>query len=168
MEMAKRKLIAVVSVSAAVLCLGIYLILFRPLRVKLGAARVQASAIENDLLKMRRAVEYLEKNPIRRAVITEEGISLAMDELTQEAKLKGINFISIIPAQPVESELSGYNILPVTIEAESTYANFGIFLGALDEFKSSIVTVEGFSLYSYGEDPVNLRSRLTLNIHLSR
>ncbi|MDD4909646.1 MAG: type 4a pilus biogenesis protein PilO [Candidatus Omnitrophica bacterium] len=167
MEMTKERLAAVVSASLVIFGLGLYLFLYRPLKLKLRDARVQAAAVEKDLARMHRAIGYLKKNPVRRAIITEDGVSLAMDELTQEAKLKGINFISITPAQPIESRTGGYKILPIDIEAESTYADFGIFLGALDEFKNSVVTVEGFSLYSYGDDPANLRSRLTLGIYLS-
>lgn len=168
MEMAKQRLIAVVSASVVIFCVGLYLFLYRPLKVKLIASRLQAAVIEKDLLEMRRVVDYFEENPVRRVMITEAGLSLAMDEITQDARQKGIGLISIIPAQqPRKSEPGGHKILSVDIEAESTYADFGIFLGALDEIKNSVVTVEGFSVCSHEDSAVNLHSKLMLNIYLS-
>ena len=163
-EFPKERWVLLIAGLAAVGTLALYLFLYRPLLRELN---VQASAcreLEANLAHARQLAARLKTGGEERSFTKEEEVSLAIDELTRQGKLKGINFISITPKSMEKSKDGRFQILPIEVETESSYETLGRFLGSLEDLKTSLVTVASFNVTAEGEDPSRLRAKLTLHM----
>lgn len=167
MELTKERLVIVISSAVGITAVGLYLFLYQPLINKCRVIGADCKDIEARLLEARKAISSLRQDTAKRTLISEEGISLAIDELTKEGRSKGINFISITPERIEKSEDRHYKVLPIEMEIESTYKDLGIFLGSVDDLEKSLITVRSFSIAPYKEDPKRLRTKLVINMYLS-
>jgi len=162
MEFTKEKLISIVAATAAVIILGLYLFLYNPLIGKLKVVYLECKNIEAEVLQARNSTAIgAKKGPI-----AEEDIALAIGELTREGRLKGIDFISVIPKK-IGGKETLYKILPIEIETESTYKEFGVLLGLLGDLEKSLITVKSFNMKSYKEAPAKLKTKLVVNMYIS-
>ncbi len=160
----KQRWILLVAVGAAVGTLGLYLFLYRPL---LRELKIQSSAyreLEANLAHARQRIARLKRGGEERSFTKEEEVTLAIDELTRQGKLKEINFISITPKSIEKSKDARFQILPLEVETESSYETLGRFLGSLDDLEASLMTVAGFNVTAKGEDPSRLRACLILHM----
>lgn len=82
----------------------------------------------------------------RKKLPTQEGISIAMDELTKRARILGIKFVSIKHEKIKIDPDSPYEILPIYMELESKCKDFGQFLNVLERLEESVVTIESFKV----------------------
>ncbi len=164
MELTKERLITIVSAAGVIIVLGLYLFLYQPLINKLRRAHLECKKIEAEVLRAHEAISSLKTTPIEKKLIGEEDASLAIDELTRQGKLQGINFISITPKQ-IERQLAPYKILPIEIETESSYENLGIFLGKLDDLKTSLVKVGKFDTTPNELNPKTLITKLSVSMY---
>ena len=89
-----------------------------------------------------------------------------MDEITKIGKAFNINFFSISPRDPEDIKDSASQRLPVFIESESEYKDFGLFLGALADLKESIVTIRSFKMTRDEAILPQLRSKLVIDLYL--
>lgn len=166
-EMIRERFLAVMCGVTVVIALGLYIFLYRPLIARLGAASMECRAIEKESLDVREAVAILKTKENKKRLIAEEEVSTAVEELTREGKLRGINFISIAQKDVKRSE-EEYLEYPVEIDAEATYKNLGLFLGSLDGLEKSLATVEKISIKPDSVNPARLNARMFINIYLSK
>ncbi len=165
MELTRERLFIVTAGAAAVVALGLYFILYQPLINKLRAAGIECDRIENELLQARKAIGYFKAVGKKKILITQGGIPLAIDELTSQGKLNGINFVSMTPGQ-IEEQKTPCRILPIEMEIESAYKDLGIFLGLLDDLEKSLITVKSFSIKPDGKATIKRKTKLAVNVYL--
>jgi len=168
MEFTKERLGAVIIISAVIITAGLYVFLYSPLINELRKAASSYAAAEVKILETQKLIASLETADARGGLISEQGVSSAIDELTKESKARNINFISLTPKRIEEMHGVQYGILPIEIAAESTYKEMGMFLGSLSDLKKSLVTVKEFILTPDSKDQAKLITRFRLNMYLSK
>jgi len=166
MEFTKEKLISIVAATTVAIILGLYLFLYNPLIGKLKVAYLECENIEAEVLQARNSTAFLKTIGAKKGPIAEEDIALAIGELTREGRLKGIDFISMTSKKIGKKEML-YKILPIEIETESTYKEFGVLLGLLGDLEKSLITVKSFNMKSYKEAPAKLKTKLVVNMYIS-
>jgi len=164
MEMTKDKLIKIIFGAAAIVIIGTYLFLYRPLIGKLKVQHLKCRTIESETEQAREAAATLQKKD-KKTILNEADVSAAIDELTRLAKSKDINLISTTPLQ-IKGKEDLYKILPIEVEIESVYEDLGVFLGSLDKLEKSLATIDSFGVVPDKEKPLNLRTKLVINIYL--
>ena len=166
MELTKRRGIWLAGGALGILGFGLYLFLYHPLLAKLQIQGKECRALEEEVSQGRQRVTASQGLEKTKALITEQEVSRAIDELTRTGKLKNINFISMTP-QPIHPrEGFPYKVLPIEIEAESSYENLGRFLGSLRELKGSLTKVGSLKVYPDAENPSRLETTFVLNLYL--
>lgn len=168
MEFTRQRLIMIITAAILIIAVGLYIFLYGPLISRLRVMRLECKTIEADVLQTRSRLASIETIDIKKGLIKEEEISFAIDELTRQGKLEGVNFVSMTPKEIEKREDAPYNILPIEIEIESTYEKLGIFLGSLDKLERCLVTVRNFNITPDKEDPAKLKTKLTVNMCLSK
>lgn len=166
MKIPREKLIIVLSAAIVAVVTGIYLFLYMPLVKRLRTNLIECRTCENEVRDARNLIEMAGEFYTERVLITEEGISQAIDELTSRGKSEGINFISINPGEVKKMKDLQYEILPIQMEIESTYEQLGVFLGSLDDLNKGIFKVKGFSIVSSEKDPQRLITDLVVDLYL--
>ncbi len=164
MELSKQRLI-ITGVIAGI-SFSLYFFLYGPLISKKRAAYLECISIENEVIQARESIVPLKTANINKELITKEDITLAMDELTRQGRLKGINFFSITPREIEKAEYFSCRILPIEMELQSTYENLGIFLGLLDNLEKNLVTVKAFNITLDKKDSPKLKTKLVVNMYL--
>lgn len=168
MELTRERLTIIIAGATLVVLFGLYLFLYRPLISKCRQAGLECRGIEREVLLAREAItSFLNQNISEKHLISEEDVSLAIDELTKQGRSKGINFVSITPEQIKKAENYPCKVLPIEMKTESTYKELGIFLGSLDDLEKSLITVRNFSLTSDKKDPSKVETKLVINMYLS-
>lgn len=168
MQVTKQKRIIVIGAVMTIIFGAMYFILYQPLIAKVKNASLYCRRVEGELKTAREAISSLKQNGIKRTLATEEEVSAAIEELTEKGNAKEINFISIAPqkAAPMP-ENPAYKILPVEMEISGSYENVGGFMGELDSFEKSIVTVNNFRLAADAKNSSKVEAKLILNMYLS-
>ena len=167
LELTKERLTLLAAGGVFLAGLGIYSIIYQPLLRQLKIQGSTAKTMENELAEARSLINTAKTQGGEERLIKEEEVSRAIDELTREGKLKGINFISMTPRPTEKSADFRFQILPLEIETESTYEALGLFLGSLDDLKGSLMTVASFNAASQRQEPSKLRAKLNLRLYLS-
>lgn len=165
MEITKDKLIKIISGALAIVAIGTYLFLYRPLISKLKKQHLECRTIESEANQAQETIAALKKKD-KKTILNEAGVSVAIDELTRQAKSKGINLISITPRQIKEKD-AHYKILPIEMEIESTYEDLGVFLGALDKLEKCVVTIESFNTATERVEASKLKTKLIIDMYLA-
>ncbi len=165
MEITKDKLIKIILSAVAIIIIGVYLFLYRPLINKLKIHHLQCGTIESEVNQAQETIAALNKKD-KKTIPNEADVSVAIDELTREAKSKGINLISTTPKQIKENE-AHYKILPIELEVGSTYEDLGVFLGSLDKIEKSVVTIESFNIITERVGTPNLKTKLIIDMYLA-
>ncbi len=166
MELTRERLIGIISSAIVIIVLGLYVFLYRPIIYKCAEAGAECRGIEREILRGREAIGLLGKDNIKRVLISEKDISVAIDELTKEARSKGINFVSITPGKIESPSDSRYKIFPIDIEMESAYKELAEFLGLVEQLKKGLVTVRYLDIVSDSERSAWLNTRLIVNMYL--
>jgi len=160
-----KKLKISISCAIAVIVLGTCIYTFGSLNYELKRLSLKYNAKEQSIQEARRIMESIGITGIKSAVMTEEDISHAINELTQYGETKGIDFISITPKE--KRKEGPYEVLPIEIEQRATYKDLGVFCGSLAELKKSLITIKSFNIFPDKEDLEKLRIKLTILIYLS-
>lgn len=175
MKTDKRVLKIIAGISAMAAFVVLYLVFYRPLIKEVKAASRECRACEKEALIARDFVKSVAINWTRDSILSEEDVSLAIDELTKLGTEKGIKYISMTPMEEAKKSELYYEILPIEIGIESTYERLGRFLGSLDEMSHSLITVSSFKVTPYmppprgvneKADPEKLETKLVLNMYL--
>jgi Tfp pilus assembly protein PilO len=173
MEIDKQKTVVIAGVSAAVLMLLAYLLLYQPLMSQLRGAYIEFRGYDKDIRGAYNVIAAAKKIDSKkvfiteRALITEEDISVAIAELTGKKKLHDVNFVSITPGDIEKQSDPRFKIMPVSIKTESTFEDIGMFLGLLDDLEDGVVTLRSFKITPNKNNPVKLESAIVLNLYLS-
>lgn len=165
-EMLRERFFASIGGAILIIGLGLYIFLYRPLIVRLGPACIECEAIETQAQGVREGIALLKTKENKKSLITEEEVSTAVEELTREGKLKGINFISITQKEIEWAE--EYVKCPIEIDAEATYKSLGLFLGLMDGLEKSLITLERINIKPSIEHPARLNAKMLINIYLSK
>ncbi|MDP8212748.1 MAG: type 4a pilus biogenesis protein PilO [Candidatus Zapsychrus exili] len=99
-------------------------------------------------------------------LLSSSEISLGIDEIIKSGQKNNINFISIRPKEKIKIESPLCFCMPLDLKIESTYQDFGLFLGSLKDLDQSIVRVKSFSIIRDEDILPLVISRLTLEIYL--
>ena len=166
-ELTKERRIVIVISALVIIAIGAFTFLYRPIATELKEVYLEYKRYEREILRARNIIAGSKATGIKRTLITEEDISLAIDELTKQGKLKKVNFISMTPQQIEKRKDSRYKILPIEIEIESTYERLGFFLSSLDDFKKSAITIRGFRIIPDKKNLTKLKTNLVVNMYLS-
>jgi Tfp pilus assembly protein PilO len=167
MRLTKEKLRIVVWGSIALVVLVVYLSLFVPLIKTLGSKYRECKNCETDVIDARNLINSVRLQETMSAILTEDDVALAIDELTRLGKVKGIDFISMTPREKRKEKGASYGILPIEIETESGYKDLGIFLGSLAGLRDSLTTVSSFRITAHKKDDASkLRAKLVIDMYL--
>lgn len=166
-ELTQERLIIVIASAIAVIILLIYFIFYAPLVKKLKVSYRECKSCETEVFATRNIIESVSKTQEGKTLITEDDISLAIDELTRHGKSMGINFISIKPKEIIGKIESKYKVLPIEIEIESKDEQFSEFLGSLDELRKSLIRIKSFDLTPNKEDRTRLNAKIIVDMYLS-
>lgn len=165
MEFIKKRLIIIVSVSAAVIGVILCFTLYLPLAKEIKELGKEVFVLETELSGARENINSMKLIKRNIFLVNGDEVSPVIDELN---KLAGSYNINIISMTPKEIKLEGdYQVLPIEIILESKYAELAIFLGALDELQSGVVVVANFEIASDKEESLRLKSNLMLNLYIN-
>jgi len=172
MELTKERLTIIIASAIAIVLVGIYAFLYRPLISQCIQAGRECKGIETEVSEAHTAIELLKIELLKqvatkRTLISEKDISLAIDEFTKQGRSGGINFTSIVPREIKAEAGSMYKVLPIDMEMESTYKELAVFLGSLEQLEKSLVTVKDLNMTSDKGKREKLDTRLTVNMYLS-
>jgi len=163
MNMDKRKMILISAVVGTAL---VFFLFIKPLWSKAGDVSREAKALNDELIVIREALAqggdfHKDRHPLSRGEI-----SMAINEIMEVGAKLDIDFFSTSPQQIQKSEGSKYPVLPINLEIQSSYENFGMFLGALENFDKSIVTVRQFEITRKPMILPKIYVELVVDIHL--
>jgi Tfp pilus assembly protein PilO len=161
----QRKLSLIISIAVALIVIAMHGVFYAPLIRKLKAGSLENKALEKYLEDARYAIEQTELNQEERALITEDEVSLAIAELTQYGKLKGISFISIKPGEIISETGGQYKILPLEIIMSVSEQKFAVFLGSLANLQKSVIKVKSFDAALNTENENKLKVNMVLYIY---
>ena len=167
MELTRERLTIIIASAIAIVLVGIYAFLYRPLINKCIQAGRECKRIETEADEAHTARGLLKQVATKRTLISEKDISLAIDEFTKQGRSGGINFTSIVPREIKAEAGSMYKVLPIDMEMESTYKELAVFLGSLEQLEKSLVTVKDLNMTSDKGKREKLDTRLTVNMYLS-
>lgn len=173
MELTKERLIIIGISVLVIVIVGVYALVFSPLMSELGKTYGELKIYETELVRVKKVINSAKKIDTKRvfitdkALITEEGISGAIAELTSQKKLHGINFVSISPGEIEKQEDARYSIIPIAIKTESTYEKLATFLGLLDDRPTAVLTLRSLKIIPSEKDTDKLESDLVLNLYIS-
>lgn len=162
----KRRLVAITG-AAALVALITAIIIYAPLLAEYRQAGHECGRVEREVLLAREAIGLLEQKAEKKTLIPEKDISMVIDELTKRGRSNGVNFTSITPGKIESPVASGYKIIPIEIELESTYKELAVFLGSLEELERGLVTVRNISITADGTETTELNTKLVLNMYFS-
>lgn len=166
MQIDKRMIIIGAS-AAVVLIIGIYAVISFPMIESLRKTALECKSLEKNVREAREVIERAGKVYGKRILISENDISLAIDELTKHGKSMRINFISIKPQELVSDSKSKYKILPIDMEIEATDQKFADFLGSLDSLEKGVIRVKSFDVFPNKDDKARLNAKLTIDMYLA-
>ncbi len=106
-------------------------------------------------------------SPKRIPLIQENEISSLLDEITRKGKIRGINFVSIVPRAAEKPEGSLLRVLPLELEIKSSYKSVGIFLGQLQNVENGFLRLKNLQIEPDGSNPAHVSARVTLDVYLS-
>jgi len=159
----------IILIGAAVLGImaAIYTAFYAPLLGELGKSFREYRKLESQVVSARNTIETAGKLFGDRTLLTEDQAHQAIDELTKQKTVRGVNFISINPGDVIHDKKSRHKILPVGMQVESTYEELGRFLGALDDQKRGLVKVKSFDITHDPGKPRMFITDITVEIYMS-
>jgi len=162
-EIDKRTIILISGIALA----GIVFFLFiKPLWSKVSDVSQEVKTLNSQLGSVREALKGRKNLNKDRHPLSRGEISVAMNEIMEVGASFNIDFFATSPQQIKKLKGSKYPVLPIRLEMKSTYENFGVFLGALENLNKSIVTVRQFNI---DRQPIllpEIRVELVVEIHL--
>lgn len=158
-----RLIIILVILGAAVLSLAVFA---GPLWGRIRLISNELAIIEEQSAIARKDVESALKLQFQGRLLSRAEISMAMDEITKTGRAFDINFLSISPREIEDIEGSVCQRMPVALETESEYKDFGLFLGALADLKESVVTIRNFDMQRDEAILPRVQAKMVIDIYL--
>lgn len=146
---------------------AIFLLVFAwPLWGRIRLINNELGIMEEQLVIARKDVESALKLQFQGRLLSRAEISMAMDEITKTGRTFDINFLSISPREIEDIDGSVCQRMPVAVETESEYKDFGLFLGALADLKESVVTIRNFDIERDEAILPRIQSTMVIDIYL--
>ena len=159
-------MVAMAALPVAV-CVVAWIWVYAPLVTKVKSKTFQCVQMEDRAAQARRVAVSSWGAGRKLALIRENEISPALDEMTRKGKEAGVNFVSITPHLAVKPEGSSLRVLPVELETKSAYQSLGMFLGDLQEMDSAFLTIRHFEVKVDPSNPAQVVARIALHLYLS-
>ncbi|MDP3804348.1 MAG: type 4a pilus biogenesis protein PilO [Candidatus Omnitrophota bacterium] len=166
----KENQTAVLIISAALIMLFVYSIVFAPVANKMRLKYQECRACEVQVADARNLIEMgykIDKEYGGKTLISEQQAAIGIEEFTRYGKSLGINFISIKPQGVIKQENTSDKILPLELLLEASGEQFVEFIGSIDELKRAIVTVKSFDITPDKDDRNKLKVNTVINVYLS-
>jgi len=144
----------------------ILIFVYRPLMTNLHDASNRLCKSQTELLNQHNTIASLENSNVKRKVMRQNEVPLAIAELTDKGRYLGLNFSSISPRQLQETTQAGIRKLPINFTIESEYKNVGQFLAYVEGFSCSIVEVKSLSIHPRENNLPKLNVELVLNLYV--
>jgi len=142
-QMNKRTIIF----AGAVAVVGIIFFLFiNPLWSKVSNVSQEVKVLIGELSSVRAMIKESKNFSGNRHPLSRGEVSVAINEIMELGASLNIDFFATSPQQIQKIQGSKYPVLPISMELQSTYENFGVFVGALENLSRSIVTVKQFNI----------------------
>ena len=167
-ELTKARLVLVVSIGFLAAALCVYAVIYMPLSRNLKAKYFECMACEGQALEARKAIESAVSISGERALSPEKDAGSAIDELTEQGKLTGVNFLSMRPKEKAVKETSPYTILPVEMRIEASYEQFLAFIGSLDELAKTIIKIKSFEVVPDQTNKAKLYVDLVVDMYFAK
>lgn len=100
-------------------------------------------------------------------LIQENEISTVLDEMTRKGKIRGINFVSIVPQAAVKKEGVPLRTLPLELDVKSSYKSLGVFLGQLQEIENSFLSLRSLKITPDSSYRRHVSAHISLDVYLS-
>jgi len=142
-DMSKRTIILISAVIAAAI---VFVLFIRPLWSKASRVSLEARLLNDELRSVREALAQGSDSNKDRHPLSRGEVSVAINEIMELGASLDIDFFATSPQQIQKAQGSKYPVLPISMELQSTYENFGVFLGGLENLSKSIVTVKQFNI----------------------
>lgn len=167
MNLTKEKLGAIIISGGAIAFICLYFFLYRPLIKKLRVSSGECAVLEQQVRLLREKAPFLKNIEDKKKLVTEEDISIVIDEVTRKGKTNKIEFISIVSGktEEVKDGIYAYKRLLLEMETLSSYISLGRFLGALEKLERGVVTVNSFNIAQDKNAPDKIRAKLMLDIY---
>ncbi|MFA5117251.1 MAG: type 4a pilus biogenesis protein PilO [Candidatus Omnitrophota bacterium] len=165
-EFIQRRMALIISIAAALAVIVIHAVFYGPLIKKITLSSLENKALEKYLESARYAIEQTGISGVKRALITEDEVSIAIAELTRHGKLKGVTFISIKPGEITSGPQWFYKILPLEIIMAAPEQKFAGFLGSLADLKNSVIKVKSFEAALNTEGENRLKVNMVLELYI--
>lgn len=165
MKLDKRKTM-IIGGASGIGFIFLFFIFVRPLFVKIHSMRKELRSISQELNSARNIIKSTDDLEEKGHVLAREEISLAIDEITKKGKALNINIISISPQEIEGLEGSSYQRLPIHMDLESEYKDTGLFFGAMERLKQSIVTLRSFAIQRDEDILPLMKSKVVLDIYV--
>ena len=159
-----------VALGGAVLGAGLllYFLFYQPLLSKLRSQASACLTAETLAANAQRQALLFRGVGLEKALIPENEITAALNELTRRGRLLGIQFVSVTPGKIEDEAGKSYRLLPIETEIDSRYEKLAAFLGMLEVLEKGLVTVGSFTVVPDPEDPARVRTRAQLRLHLTK
>ena len=159
----KRSMIIIAGVVLAII---VYYSLMASLFSKVRRVGGEVKALEREMAAARQAIGSQEKFQQTGDLLTRRKISLAIDEITKVGATLNIDFLSISPQKIMKPKGSKYPALPIRMNLQCGYKDLGLFLGALEELKQSIITVKSFQVEVNQQILPQIKTDLIVEVYL--
>lgn len=156
----------IILISGVALAGIVFFLFIKPLWSKASSISQEVKVLSSELSDIRDALKkdttlHKSRHPLSRGEV-----SAAINEIMEAGASFNIDFFTTNPQKIQKLENSKYPILPIRLEMQSTYENFGVFLGALERLDKSIVTVRQFDITRKPIILPDISVELVLEIHL--
>lgn len=159
----KKGMMALGAVGGLIL---FFMFLIQPLSGKVRLKEEELRLVEQKLEEGRGMIKIAGKWGQTGVLLRKEEISLAMDEITKAGKSFDVGFVSISPREAEAVPGLSCRRLPIEIDVQSRYKDFGAFLGALEKLKKSVVTVRQFIMSLDEARPSYINLKMLVDVYL--
>ena len=152
--------------SGVVLAGIVFFLFIQPLWAKTSSVSQEVKILSSELNSVREALAQSNDFNKNRHPLSRGEVSMAINEIMEVGASLDIDFFATSPQQIQKLKGSKYPVLPIRLEMQSSYENFGAFLGALENFDKSIITVKQFEIDRKPIILPDITAELVIEIHL--
>lgn len=123
----------------------------------------EISALSSTLPVLMRKAEAIDPSePEPALVLSDASLSLILEELSRQARIKEVQLIELKPSPGEKKE--GYEILPIQIKSRSRFFNLGDFISALERLPRPII-IERLKIESTSETSPEVIAEMVLQVY---
>ena len=155
----------IIVISAALLAAGlVYAVVFYPLAKGLEKKLAEYRAVNSAMEEAGKLARQARPGEEEIAILTKKDLPAAIEELSSLGSSLDIEFVSLVPSASYKETV--YEVFPIEAQMSSGYKKLGVFLGALNKLRKSLVSVKDFKIEPASGDNSVLNTRLTLKMYL--